>query len=50
MNTLMKQLEVKFSHVPDELAKQLRAAEVSVLDTCLERILTAHTLEDVLQP
>ena len=46
--TLLKQLRSKFGPVSDAAAGRVNAAGVAQLDVWLERVLTAQTLEDVL--
>ncbi len=45
--TLLKLLELKFGEVPDATTQRVRAATVEQLDTWIERILPATSLEDV---
>lgn len=45
--TLLKQLQRKFGHVPEPIAARVASASSDDLDRWLDRILTAPTLDDV---
>ena len=48
INLLLKQLELKFGPMSAELRNRIHAADSETLSMWSERILTAHTLDEVI--
>jgi hypothetical protein len=47
-DTLLTLLRTRFGEVPDEAVARVQAADRAQLDTWVERLVTAPTLDDVL--
>jgi hypothetical protein len=44
--TLLRQLRLRFGEVPETLVAQVQAADEATLDTMLDRVVTASSIEE----
>lgn len=47
---LLKQLKLKFGSLTLELQQRIQAMQYAEIALCMERVLTAHCIDDVLPP